>query len=165
MYTHIVGLTAPASVELLHRDSLSAAANMKLGYVIIYVKSVPATLKFYQNAFKIPARFGGDDYAELALDGSTTLAFANEKFVEESIGANVFRKNSMENDTSAGAEISFLVDAEAGETVESSVEQAVQAGATLVKEAMTKPWGQTVAYVKDCNGFLVEICTPVEPQA
>jgi lactoylglutathione lyase len=24
-----------------------------------------------------------------------------------------------------------------------------------------KPWGQTVAYVRDLDGFLVEICTSV----
>ena len=23
------------------------------------------------------------------------------------------------------------------------------------------PWGQTIAYVADINGFLVELCTPV----
>jgi lactoylglutathione lyase len=23
------------------------------------------------------------------------------------------------------------------------------------------PWGQTVAYVRDNNGFLVELCTPM----
>jgi catechol 2,3-dioxygenase-like lactoylglutathione lyase family enzyme len=25
----------------------------------------------------------------------------------------------------------------------------------------TMPWGQTIAYVADPNGFLVELCTPV----
>ena len=40
-------------------------------------------------------------------------------------------------------------------------EQAVKAGATAVSEPATKPWGQTVAYLRDNSGFLVEICTPM----
>jgi len=30
-----------------------------------------------------------------------------------------------------------------------------------VSEPETKPWGQTVAYVRDRNGFLVELCSPM----
>jgi lactoylglutathione lyase len=32
-------------------------------------------------------------------------------------------------------------------------------GATEVKPPETKPWGQIVVYVRDLNGFLVEICS------
>ena len=43
-----------------------------------------------------------------------------------------------------------------------SLNNAIAAGATLVEKPKTKPWGQTVAYVRDPDGFLVEICTPME---
>ncbi|MFO0110274.1 MAG: VOC family protein, partial [Alphaproteobacteria bacterium] len=33
--------------------------------------------------------------------------------------------------------------------------------AAPLKKPEQKPWGQTVAYVRDLNGFLVEICSPV----
>ena len=39
--------------------------------------------------------------------------------------------------------------------------RAVAAGATPLKEPVTKPWGQTVAYVRDLDGFLVELCSPI----
>ena len=39
--------------------------------------------------------------------------------------------------------------------------RAVNAGAAAVSEPATKPWGQTVAYVRDPSGFLVELCTPM----
>ena len=39
--------------------------------------------------------------------------------------------------------------------------RAVNAGATVLSEPATKPWGQTVAYLRDNSGFLVEICTPM----
>ncbi|MBB4843275.1 catechol 2,3-dioxygenase-like lactoylglutathione lyase family enzyme [Paucibacter oligotrophus] len=34
-------------------------------------------------------------------------------------------------------------------------------GATPVKAPLTKPWGQTVAYVRCPDGSLVELCTPM----
>ena len=34
-------------------------------------------------------------------------------------------------------------------------------GARLVQAPEAMPWGQTVAYVADLEGFLVELCTPV----
>lgn len=37
-----------------------------------------------------------------------------------------------------------------------------EAGAIVVKEPTQKPWGQTVGYVRDLNGFLVGVCTAVE---
>jgi len=39
--------------------------------------------------------------------------------------------------------------------------RAVKAGATAVSEPATKPWGQTVAYLRDKDGHLVELCTPL----
>ncbi|MHA7600020.1 VOC family protein [Alicycliphilus sp. T452] len=45
--------------------------------------------------------------------------------------------------------------------VVAAVERAVRAGAALVQPPETMPWGQTVAYVHDNNGFLVELCTPM----
>ena len=70
-----------------------------------------------------------------------------------------FTRTGAAHELSAGAEISFVVDEDKGESVQSCVERAGAAGATVVKDPMTKPRGQVVAYVKDCNGFLVEICT------
>ena len=136
---------------------------MKLGYTIIYVPSVPDTLAFYSQAFDIPTRFclPTNDYGELDLPGGTTLAFANESFVAQGIGAEQFRPNRKEHPLAAGAEVSFVVDQNKNETVEIAFKRAVAAGAALVKEPAKKPWGQIVAYVRDCNGFLVELCTPV----
>ena len=42
----------------------------------------------------------------------------------------------------------------------SDYERAVAAGAVVVMPSDPKPWGQTVAHVRDNNRFLVELCTP-----
>ena len=47
------------------------------------------------------------------------------------------------------------------EDVPAAFKRAVAAGAEPVSEPATRPWGQTVSYVRDVNGFLVEICSPM----
>jgi len=48
------------------------------------------------------------------------------------------------------------------EDVAGAYARAVAAGAMPLMPPKEKPWGQIVSYVRDCNGFLVEICSPVE---
>ena len=42
-----------------------------------------------------------------------------------------------------------------------ATDKALSAGATKVTAPAKKPWGQTVGYVRDNNGFLVELCTAI----
>jgi catechol 2,3-dioxygenase-like lactoylglutathione lyase family enzyme len=56
----------------------------------------------------------------------------------------------------AGVEIGFVTD-----DVPAAWDAALAAGAIVVSPPTTKPWGQTVAYVRDLDGMLIEICTPV----
>jgi lactoylglutathione lyase len=39
-------------------------------------------------------------------------------------------------------------------------ERALAAGAALLVAPKPKPWGQTVGYLRDLNGVVVELCTP-----
>lgn len=126
---------------------------MNFGYVIIYVADVPQTLAFYEKAFGIKLRFlhESNQYAEMET-GQTALAFANENFV--SLPLPMHRNRA--NEQSPGIEIAFVAD-----DVEKAFNHAIQAGATEVLKPMQKPWGQTVSYVRDLNGFLVEICSAI----
>jgi uncharacterized glyoxalase superfamily protein PhnB len=45
--------------------------------------------------------------------------------------------------------------------VEATIKSAVAAGAVIVENPKTKPWGQVVSYLRDLDGFLIEICTPM----
>ena len=47
------------------------------------------------------------------------------------------------------------------EDVPAAYEKALSSGAKAIKEPEQKPWGQTVAYVGDDFGTIVEICTPM----
>ena len=126
---------------------------MKLGYIIVYVADVPATVAFYERAFGLTCRFRHEtQYAEMET-GAAALAFVQESFVASSgIGFAVNRATTV----AAGAEVGFVTD-----DVAAKFSAAVAAGAAVVLQPTRKPWGQMVSYVRDCNGFLVEICSPV----
>ncbi|KIA77935.1 Uncharacterized protein ysfE [Parachlamydia acanthamoebae] len=127
--------------------------NMHLGYIIIYVLDVSATISFYEKAFGLKLRFmhESNQYAEMET-GQTTLAFANENFAMASLQ---FRPNR-QKEQAAGAEIAFVV-----ESVEEKFKHAVNFGAVEVAKPVQKPWGQIVSYVRDNNGFLVELCSAI----
>ncbi len=127
---------------------------MKLGYVIVYVADVAETVAFYEKAFGLKRRFiaEGATYAEMET-GSTTLGFASNALVEGQGLAYI--RNDMSRDP-AGIEIAFLA-----EDVAAALARAKEAGAKVVQEPQQKPWGQTVAYVRDMNGVLAELCTPM----
>jgi len=41
------------------------------------------------------------------------------------------------------------------------VTQAVEKGAEILEPVVQKPWGQKVGYLRDINGFIIEICSPM----
>lgn len=125
-------------------------------YTILYVNDVVAALDFYEKAFGFQRKFISPDneYGEL-ITGDTTLAFASK------ILANTNLKNGfIESDLSQkpfAMEIGFSTD-----NVEATVNTAVSSGAVIVEYPKTTSWGQVVAYVRDPNAFLIEICTPMD---
>ena len=125
---------------------------MQFGYTILYVDDVASTLAFYERAFALPTRMlhesGG--YGELET-GATALAFASRAMLRE------MGKNPQPPALAAPTSEIALVTGD----VPAAVARAVAAGATLVQDPMDMPWGQTIAYVGDLNGFLVELCTPM----
>lgn len=127
---------------------------MKFGYTILYVENVPQTLAFYKKAFGIEKKFLHESnmYGELAT-GETTLAFASNEMA--SMNGFSIRKNTPD-EMPVGAEIAFVTD-----DVQTAYSTAIEAGAIECSAPQEKPWGQVVSYVRDNNGFLVEICSPI----
>jgi lactoylglutathione lyase len=126
---------------------------MRLGYVIIYVPDLEETVTFYEKAFGVSRRFIHESgYAEMET-GATALAFATEELASSN---GVVTRQNRPNSDAAAAEIAFV-----SNDVPTAFANAVGAGASAYKEPQTKPWGQVVAYVRDNNGFLVELCSPI----
>ena len=124
-------------------------------YTILYVKDVTATISFYEQAFGFERIFVSpeNDYGELNT-GSTTLSFASLELAHSNL-RDGFTESNLENKP-FGMEIGITA-----ENVDATLKQAVASGAALVENPKTKPWGQIVAYVRDLDGFLIEICTPM----
>ena len=125
---------------------------MNFAYTILYVENVADSLAFYQAAFGLSTRFLHESgaYGELET-GATALAFSSRELMT-SLGKHPRRADHH----APTFEIAFTT-----EDVAAAVARAVQAGAELVQSPQEMPWGQTVAYVADRDGFLVELCTPM----
>lgn len=122
-------------------------------YTILYVDDVPATMDFFARAFGLEQSFlhESGQYGEM-LTGQTKLAFSATALMRQ-LGKNP-------QPAVAGApcfELAFETADVAG-----AVDRAIAAGANLVQAAEEQPWGQVTAYVNDPNGYLVEICSPVQ---
>lgn len=129
---------------------------MQFRYTILYVENVAETLAFYERAFGLEREVlvDGGDYGALAT-GGTKLAFASVSLMR-SLG-----KAPGQADPQAPVfEIAFETD-----NVPGALDRARQAGAIVRQEPRDEPWGQTTAYVADPNGYLIEICSPVQPSA
>lgn len=129
---------------------------IKFAYTILYVQDVTKTVEFYENAFGFKRKFiaPDNDYAEL-LVGETTLSFASIALAQSNL-KDGFTASQL-SEKPFGIEIGFTTD-----NVEETLAKAANAGATIVENPKTKPWGQTVAYVRDLDGFLIEICTAMD---
>lgn len=127
---------------------------MRLGYTLLYVTDVAATLAFYETAFGMARRFLHDSglYAEMDT-GQTTLAFAATDMAQAN-GLTIRLPDA--GQAAPPFALCLLSDAP-----EQDYARAVAAGATAIAPVTTKPWGQHVGYVRELNGVLVEICSPM----
>lgn len=127
---------------------------MKLGYTIIYVPDVAASLTFFEQAFGLKRRYLHESrtYGELET-GETTLAFAAHELGDLNYpGGHVKASDSARP---LGVEIALVTD-----DVAAAHANALRAGASDLAGPVRKPWGQVVAYLRAPDGMLVELCTP-----
>ena len=128
---------------------------MQLGYTILYVDDVPATLAAWEDAFGLARRFlhESNQYAELAT-GDTVLSFAGREFGREHFTDPVTRATF--DGPPALFEIGLVTP-----DVAAAFDRAVASGMQSVVPPVEKPWGQVVGWVKDANGILIEIASPM----
>lgn len=129
---------------------------VKFGYTILYVENVEKSIVFYESAFGFLRKFvtPENDYGELST-GETTISFASKKLASQNLKDGFIESNL--TDKPFAIELGFITD-----NVDELVRKAISSGAKLLKEPTQKRWGQIVAYVRDIDGFLIEICTEVQ---
>ena len=130
---------------------------IELGYCIHYVDDVEATIALFEHAFGLERRLvtPEGDYGELST-GQTTLAFASDELARANLSeADGFTPLALDWPPIAMV-ITLVTD-----DVSTTVAVAVEAGASQAVATAQKPWGQTVGYLRDPSGILLEVATPV----
>ncbi len=125
--------------------------NLNMKYIILYVNDLEASLHFYRDLLGIAIKMQVDTYVELET-GATTLAINTRESVNEMLDLGL----TAAIPAASTFEIGFVT-----EDVQATIDELRQQGVPIVREPETKPWGQTVAYVKDPDGHFVEICTAI----
>jgi len=128
---------------------------IKYAYTILYVEDVNATISFYEKAFGFTQKMitPEKDYGEI-ISGETTIAFASIELANSNLKNGFIKSNT--DGKPFGIELGFT-----STTPEALIKKAISAGAIEVEKLITKPWGQQVGYIRDNNGFLIEICSPM----
>lgn len=131
---------------------------MKYAYTILYVENVTETIQFYENAFGFSRKFISpeNDYGEL-ISEETTISFASIALGNANFKSGF--KKSVSGKKPFGIELAFTT-----ENIEEDFQNAINAGAIEFEPIAEKPWGQKVGYLRDNNGFLIEVCTPVKSE-
>jgi len=129
---------------------------VKLGYTILYVSDVTKSIEFYEVAFGFQRKFitPENDYGEL-MTGETTISFVSLDLANSNLKNGFIA--SKQADKPFGIELALVTD-----NVQKIIDKAIELGAIVTEQPIQKPWGQTVGYIRDIDGFLLEICTPMK---
>ncbi len=127
---------------------------MTFGYAILYVADVPATLDHYEAAFGCARRMLHESglYGELET-GGTVLAFAGHTVAEMN---DIAMTPSDPKGPAGPMNLTFVKG-----DVRAGYDRALANGASPVSPPVEKPWGQVACYVRDIDGHLIEIATPI----
>jgi catechol 2,3-dioxygenase-like lactoylglutathione lyase family enzyme len=143
------GGAADAPVEL------PAVPTPQLGYTLLYVADVHRSVEFYERAFALTRKLLDEDGGFATMDtGATQLGFVSVEQARTHLPAG-FRTN-VPQELPAGFEVALTTS-----DVAAAYRRAVAAGAVEVTPPTQTPWGQTIAYVRDPDGILVELASPM----
>ncbi|PGS05806.1 VOC family protein [Bacillus pseudomycoides] len=126
--------------------------NLKMKYMILYVEKYDECLRFYKELLRLPIKGEHGTYIEFDT-GETILAMNSREDVRELTGLSI--PNGISE--SANFELGFIV-----EDVNETISRLREQGVKVLVEPITKPWGQTIAYVSDPDGNYIEICSSLE---
>jgi lactoylglutathione lyase len=124
-------------------------------FPMLWVADVPASVRFHEDGLGGVVDHAHDDgsYAEVQL-GSMTLGLVAEAEARRHLPVP-FRPYA---DTDVPAAFELYLEVPDADEVAA---RAIAAGATLLAPPSDKPWGRRVAYLRDPNGVVVELASPL----
>ncbi len=126
---------------------------MRLGYAILFVSDLDASIRFYRDTIGLPFRFANETYAEFATEGAKFALYARAA-LPELIGRAA----------PAGAaswpqgEVAFFCD-----DVDAEHERLATRGVEVLAPPTDRPWGERTLHVADPDGYVVELTYRAEP--
>lgn len=127
----------------------------RLGWVIVYVDDVATAVDLYERAFGLERAFIDPSGTFGQLDtGQTALAFAERGLAASNLPDGYRAPDPAE--PPFNVELALVFD-----DVEAAYARAIAEGCTALAPPERKPHGQTVAYVRDPFGTLVEVASPL----
>ena len=126
---------------------------MEFVSIRVITDDVTRLVAFYEQVTGTTAAWGTEDFAELST-ASGTLAIASTRTVA------LFGPGSAESGANRSVIIEYLV-----EDVDTAYEKLRGLVDDVVAEPTTMPWGNRSLLFRDPDGNLVNLFTPVTPQA
>jgi predicted enzyme related to lactoylglutathione lyase len=126
---------------------------MKFASVRFPTDDVPGLVAFYEQALGVAAEWATDQFAEIVTPGATIAISATALTDRFAAGAVAPRANG-------GMMIEVLVD-----DVDAERDRIAELAGGLVMEPTTLPWGNRSLLVRDPDGNVLNLFTPVTPEA
>ena len=120
----------------------------RISLITLGVSDLERSLRFYQEGLGLPRREGPDGIAFFETRGTWLSLYPRESLAED---ATV----SAEGSGFAGFALAHNVGSP--EEVDATLQQAVEAGARLLKPGQKVSWGGYSGYFADPDGFLWEV--------
>lgn len=124
----------------------------KISIITLGVSDLAKSVRFYRDGLGLPASnyHDGDNICFLELEGTWLSLYRRDKFPEE---ANVRFAEPADGTPT----ITLAHNLPSPEEVDAAMEEALSAGATLVKQPEAVFWGGYSGYVSDPDGYLWEL--------
>ena len=120
----------------------------RISLLTLGVSDLDRSIQFYRDGLKLPMRDGPEGIAFFETGGTWLSLYSREKLAEDALvppEGSGFRGFTLAHNVRTEAEVDQLL------------EEAVAAGATLVKEAQKVFWGGYSGYFRDPDDFLWEV--------
>jgi lactoylglutathione lyase len=122
----------------------------RIGYIILYVSDLDASIAFYRDVIGLPYKFTDAGYAEFATEG-TRFALYERRRAEWITGHTVT--------PGAAAEIVLLVD-----DVDAHAIRLAALDTPILSGPADRPWGHRTLHIADPDGFIVELAQEIPRQ-
>ena len=126
---------------------------MRLASVRIATNNVPRLVRFYEQLTGVTPEWGNEQFAEIVTPGAT-IAISSQPLID------AFAAGSLHVQAVGSQMLELLVD-----DVDTERDRVAELAGELVMEPTTLPWGNRSLLLRDPDGNVVNLFTPMTAEA